>query len=193
MKLAESLSPITNKLDEVNETSQNLGEINKKSKPETLQPAIENTQQQLRRKNDQDDTQPGILYDVSLKNTLTNRKDKQKGFFKIKKDQNAQRFCNGIPVEISSDSRIATKGKDFIITPNLQNDFTDTSGKSLKKLDKTETLTNKQLLKTLNYKKYKHKSEEMNSGRYKNSKDILILINLQGRGIGKKCHSIEHN
>ena len=112
-------------------------------------------------------------------------KDKQKGFFKIIKDKNGQSFLNGIPVELSSDSRIEIKGKDFNITPNLQNVFTDTTGISLKKLDETETLTYKQLLKTLNYKNYEYKSGEMNSGRYKNTKNILIPINLQGRGIEK--------
>ena len=45
--------------------------------------------------------------------------------------------------------------------------------------------TYKQLLKTLNYKNYKPKSGEMNSGRYKNTKNFLIPIYLQGRAIEK--------
>ena len=72
IKLAETLSPITKKLDE---TSEKLGVVIKESTQNlenTPQPAIENNQ---------DDTQPGILYDVSLENTLSNMKDKQKGFF----------------------------------------------------------------------------------------------------------------
>ena len=48
-----------------------------------------------------------------------------------------------------------------------------------------ETVTYKQLLKTLNYKNYKHKSGAKNSGRYKNTNNIFIPINLQGRGIEK--------
>ena len=91
---------------------------------------------------------------MELENTLTNMKEKEKGFFKIEEDQNGQRFWNGIPVEISGDSRIEIKGKDFNITPNLQNVFTDTTGKSFKKLDKKEIDTYKRLLKTLNYKYY---------------------------------------
>ena len=190
IKLAESLSPITKKLDEttkkigdvIEESTQNLGNVIKENNtPQlaientpTIQPAIENTQ-----------TQPGVLYEVSLENTLTNMKDKEKGFFKITEDENGQRFWNGIPVVISGDSRIEIKGKDFNITPNLGNVFTDTTGKSLKKLDKTETTTYKQLLKTLNYKNYKHKSGEKNSGRYKNTNNLLVPINLQGRGIEK--------
>ena len=53
------------------------------------------------------------------------------------------------PVEILGDSRVEIKGKNFNITPNLQNVFTDTTGKSLKKLDKIENLTYKKFLKTL--------------------------------------------
>ena len=40
-------------------------------------------------------------------------------------------------------------------------------------------------MNTLNYENYKPKSEEVNSGRYKNTKNILKLNNLQGQGIEK--------
>ena len=186
-KLAESLSPITKRLDKVKESTEKLGDVIKKSQPESPQLASEHnqddTQPQLPIENDQDSTQPGILYDISLENTLTNMKDKRKGFFKITEDQNGQRFWNGIPVEISGDSRIEIKGSDFYITPNLQKVFTDTTGKSLKKLDKTENITNKKLLKTLNYNNYKPKSGEIISGIYKYTKDILKPKNLQGEGV----------
>ena len=188
IKLAESLSPITKKLDEttnklgdvIKETTQNLGNVIKENTPP---PAIENTQPQLPIENNQDDTQPGVLYNVSLENTLTNMKEKEKGFFKITEDENGQRFWNGKRVEISGDSRIEIRGKDFNITPNLENVFTYTTGRSLKKLDKTEILTYKQLLKTLNYKNYKNKSGEKNSGRYKKTNILLVHIHFQGRGI----------
>ena len=190
IKLVESLSPITKKLDEttnklgdvIKESTQNLGYVIKKNTPP---PAIENTQPQFPIENNQDDTQLGILYNVSLENTLTNMKEKEKGFFKITEDESGRRFWNGIPVEISGDSRIEIKVKDFNITPNLENFFTDTTGRSLKKLDKTEFLTYKQLLKTLNYKKYKHKSGEKKSGRYKNTNNLLVPIHFQGRGLEK--------
>ena len=42
VKLAESLSPITKKLDGVKKTTQELGDVIKESKPETPQLAIEN-------------------------------------------------------------------------------------------------------------------------------------------------------
>ena len=94
IKLAESLSPITKNLHEVKETTRNLGDVIKKTKPEKPQLAVENnkddTQPQLPIENDQDDTQPGILYDVSLEKTITNMKDKQKGFFQIKENKDGQ-------------------------------------------------------------------------------------------------------
>ena len=41
--MAESLSPFTKKLDEVKETTQKRGDVNKESQSETPQLAIENT------------------------------------------------------------------------------------------------------------------------------------------------------
>ena len=170
-----------------------MGGIVKKSKPETPQPAIENTPQlvfennqpQLPIENDQDDTQPGVLYDVSLENTLTKMTDKEKGFFQIREDKDGQRYWNGIPIQTPRDSIVEVKGKKFNITTNLQNVFTDTTGKSLKKLDKTENRTYKKLLQTLDYENYKPNFGENKSSRYRNTKNILTSINLQGREIEK--------
>ena len=183
IKLAESSSPITKKLEEVKESTQDLGDFNKKSQPETPQLAIENSQPQLPTENNQDDTQPGVLYDVLLKNTLTNMKLKQKGFFQRKEDKRGQRIWNGIPVAKSSDSRVEIKSQNFNITPNHNNVFTDTTGKPLNKLDKMENLTYEKLLKTLNYGNYKHKSGEKISVGHKITKIILKPINLPGGGV----------
>ena len=197
-KLAESLSPLTKRLDLIeNNKGEKIGDIIKKSESESETLAIENTQTQpetpaIENTQTQPETpaieniqtQPGVLYDVSLENTLINMKDKEKGFFKIT-EENGQRFWNGKPINISGDSRIEIDGINFNITPDLQNVFTDTTGKSLEKLNKKENRTNEKLLDTLNYKNYKHKPGEKNSSRYKNTKNILIPINLQGRGIEK--------
>ena len=93
-KLAESLSPRTERLDLVeNNKGEKIGELIKKSEQEipaiestqtqSETPAIENTQTQSETpaiENTQ--TQPGILYEVSLENTLTNMKEKETGFLK---------------------------------------------------------------------------------------------------------------
>ena len=184
-KLAESLSPITTRLDLVeNNKGEKIGELIKKSEQET--PAIENTQTQPETpaiENTQ--TKPGVLYEVSLENTLTNMKEKEKGFFKIREEIKGQTYWNGLPVDILGDSRMEIEGENFNITPNLQNVFTDTTGKSLKKLNKKENQTYRKLLKTLKYEDYKPKNGEFNSGRYKNTKNILKPNNLQGRGLEK--------
>ena len=43
IKLAENLSPITENLDEVKKSNQDLGDVIKESQPQTAQLAIENT------------------------------------------------------------------------------------------------------------------------------------------------------
>ena len=43
IKLAENLSPITEKLDGVKKSTQHLGDVTKESQPQTTQLAIENT------------------------------------------------------------------------------------------------------------------------------------------------------
>ena len=196
-KLAESLSPLTKRLDLIeNNKGEKIGDIIKKSESET--PAIENTQTQaetpaIENTQIQAETpaientqiQPGVLYEVSLENTLTNLKDKEKGFFKIREDKDRQRYWNGIPVNILGDSRIEIDGKNFNTTDNFQIVFTDTTGKSLKNLNKKELRTYKKLLNTLNYENYRPKYGEVNSGRYKNTSNILNPTNLKGRGIEK--------
>ena len=197
-KLAESLSPLTKRLDLIeNNKGEKIGDIIKKSESESETLAIENTQTQPEtpaiENTPQPETpaientqiQPGVIYDVSLENTLTNMKNKQKGFFKVTEDENGQRFWNGIPIDVTGNSNVEIKGINFNITPNLQNVFTDTTGKSLKKLSKKEHRTYKQLLNTLDYKNYIPKYGETNSGRFKNTKDILKPNNLQGHGIEK--------
>ena len=129
--------------------------------------------------------QPGVLYDVELENTLTNMAKNEKGFFKIKEGKDRQRYWNGIPIQTPRDSIVEVEGKKFNITPNLQNVFTDTTGKSLKNITKTENKTYKKLLQTLNYENYRPKQGEYNSGRYKKTENILKPNNLQGRGIEK--------
>ena len=62
--------------------------------------------------------------------------NEQKGFFKIREDKHGQRYWNGIPIQTPRDSIVEVKGKKFKITTNPQNVFTDTTSKSLKKVDK---------------------------------------------------------
>ena len=78
IKLAESLSPITKQLDEVKETTQNLGDIVKENN--TPQLAIEN-----------------ITWTQSLRDTLTLMK-KSKNFFKSQENPDGKLFWNKTPI-----------------------------------------------------------------------------------------------
>ena len=76
IKLAENLSPVTKKLDEVKGTTQKIGDINKESQPGTLQLAIENTPNHQPVENNE-----GVIYVLELENTLKNMRDNT-GFFR---------------------------------------------------------------------------------------------------------------
>ena len=78
IKLAESLSPITEKLDEVKKSNQGSGDVIKESQAQTPQLAIENTpttHQPI-------ENNEGPIYDVELENTLKNMKNIIRVFLK---------------------------------------------------------------------------------------------------------------
>ena len=173
VKLAQSLSPITKKLDEIKETTQNLGDVIKENNtplqamentPSTHQP-IENNE--------------GAIYDVELENTLNNMKS-DTGFFNTHYDRQRGWMLNGYPVKILSGSKVEINDKEFNITPNLQKVFTQTSNVPQKKLNDQEWEIYKDILKTFNFENYKPKSGENKSGSYKYSKSKL-----KGEGIQK--------
>ena len=64
IKLAESLSPITKKLDEVKQSTHKLGDVIKESQPETSELAKENTPTHQPIENNE-----GVVYYVELENT----------------------------------------------------------------------------------------------------------------------------
>ena len=76
IKLAESLSPITKKLDEVKETNQKISDVVKDSQQETPQLAIEITPTHQPIENNE-----AVIYDVELENILNNMENNNTGFF----------------------------------------------------------------------------------------------------------------
>ena len=83
-KLAENLSPITKKLDEINKSTKELGDVIKESQQKTPQLAIENTPQPANENTPAPqpiENNEGVLYDVELENTL-NKLKHNTGFFK---------------------------------------------------------------------------------------------------------------
>ena len=95
MKLAESLSPITKRLDEVKESTRELGEVVKETN--TPQLATESTHKAL--PIEKEKIHPGVKYDTSLGNTLNNMKDNT-GSFKTKHTSESGCMLNIHPITI---------------------------------------------------------------------------------------------
>ena len=111
VKLAEPLSPTTEKLDEVNESTKQLGEVDKKSDVQdenTQTPAMEN-----------------ITGTQSLRDTLSFMK-KCKNFFKLLEKDKGDVFWNKILIKSLGQNRINNKDNECDIYPNIQAYFTNT-------------------------------------------------------------------
>ena len=111
IKLAGSLSPITKKLDENNETNKQLGELVKKSDVEdgiTQTPALKNIggTQFLR------DTSPFIK--------------KSKNFSKLEEKDNFNVFWNKFRIKPSRDNAFSIKDEEYDINPTIQAYFANT-------------------------------------------------------------------
>ena len=175
-KLAESLSPITKKLDEVEETTHKLGDVIEENK--TLQLTIEKTHKVLPIENEK--IHPGVIYDTSLENTLKLMKINTV-FFNLEERDNGDIIWNGFRVEKMGDNKLKNIEKIYNVTPGIQKVLTNTSNIPLKKLnDKDREVFNK-ILKSLDFEKYKAIRGESKSGRYKQSKTIFKKRNLEGQ------------
>ena len=129
VKLAEFLSPITKKLDEVKETTQKLRDVFKESQPKTPQLAIENTpttHQPI-------ENNEVKIYDVKLENT-SNKMEDNTGFFKTHHDPERGWMWNGYPIEISSGTEVEINGKKFNLAPGFQKLLVQTFNIPLKKI-----------------------------------------------------------
>ena len=111
VKLAESLSPITKKLDEV-------GGIVKKSQPsQHMQTILQNSESQT-------PAIENITVSDSLRDTLSFMK-KSNNFFKLEQD-GEKVFWNKIPIIPIGGNRISINDEEYYINPNIQNYFTKT-------------------------------------------------------------------
>ena len=143
-KLAESLSPITKKLDEVKEITQELVDIIKKSKPDTPQIANANTQA------------PAIentTTSQSLLDTLSFMK-KSKNFFKLEEDGNKVVWIKN-PIKPLVDNRISIKDQEYDTKPNIQAYFTDTK-QTNKNMDNEVKTTVYDILKNTGFFSMRH-------------------------------------
>ena len=113
IKLAESLSPITKKLEEVDETTKQLGKIVKTRDVEdgnTQTPAMENI--------------TGIQ---SLLDTLPfMKKSRTSNFFKLEEKPNGRVYWIDVLIKPVRENTIDIIGKEYNITPSMQNYFINT-------------------------------------------------------------------
>jgi len=181
IKIAESLSPITKKLDEVKYSTQKLGDFVKESQPDNSpQLAIENTPAHQAIKNNE-----GVIYDVEIENTLKNMRDNT-GFFKTYEDLERGWMLNDYPNKMLVGTEVDINNKKYNITPSIQKVLTDTSNIPLKKLNYKDREIYGIILKSLSFENYKPVRGETKSGRFKYSKTIFTNdSNLEGEGIEK--------
>ena len=173
INLAESLNPITKKLDEVKKSTQKTGVVIKESQQETPQLAIEKTRKALPTGNEQ--IQPGVSYDTSLENTINNMKNNT-GFFNIKESDDGDIFRNGFPVEKIGGNKLKINEKVHNITPGIQKVLTDTSNIPLKKLNDKDREIFNNILESLYFENYRAIRGESKSSRYTQPKTILKNI-----------------
>ena len=191
IRLAESLSPITKKLDEVNESTKQLGKIVKNTDVEdgiSQTPAIKNI--------------PGTQ---SLRDTLTHMKG-SRNFFELVEKDDGQVFWNKIPVKALGENRISVKDLEYDIKPNIQTYFTNTK-LTTKNMDDEDKLTVYDILKITGFHSMKH-TKGLNSTRLRDAlynlpKEIAKIRNpplpaienesddSQGEGV-KNNHTIKH-
>ena len=188
VKLAESLSPITKKLDETNknlsdviiESTQNLGNVIKENN--TFQPAIENTPQPAIENTPQpiEDNQ-GNVYDVELENTLNKMIDNT-GFFKTHYDQQRGWMLNNHPIKMAGGTKIEIDKNEYNITPGLQKVFTDTKYETAKSMSDMEKVVFRDILQKTNYNTYKRGKGNMSGRdryiRYELDDEVRRIVNL---------------
>ena len=107
------------------------------------------------------------------------------GFFKTQYDRKLGWIWTGHPVKMLVGTEVEINNKNFNITRGIQNVFPQTSNIPLKKLNNQEREVYNNILETLDFEKYKLKSGESKSGRYKHSRSNFNKRNLEGQGIEK--------
>ena len=138
--MAESLSPIAKKVDEVKESTQELRDVIKKLQPETPQLAIENTPVRPPIENNE-----GVIYDVELENTIKNMRDNT-GFFKTHEDPQSGWMLNDQPIKMLRGTEVEINGNKYNIAPGLQKVFTDKSYDTAESMNDMEKIVFRYIL-----------------------------------------------
>ena len=134
VKLAESLSPITKKLDEVNKSTQEVGDIIKESNSEKIIKALPNSSQFS------DSMRQMIGSLMNSKNSL-----------KITQDESGKANILGVPIQISGADTIKINENIYELTPEIYNALSDTgyTGKTMK--NESDILMMNNIIRDLGY------------------------------------------
>ena len=189
IKLAESLSPITERLDKVKESTEKLGDVIKISQPDTTQLAIENypTQQPI-------ENNDGNIYDVELENTLNKMTDNS-GFFKTHYDQQRGWMLNNKPIKSPGGIKIRVDENEYGLTKGIRDVLTKKTNKSIKSLNDNEKVVLREFLsKTGYYSRKPTKGKPSGLDNYikhefddevRKILDLDIKPKLKGKGVEK--------
>ena len=155
IKLAESLSPFTKKLDEVKEYTQKLGDVIKESpqSSENIKPFLQKSQSQT----------PKLVAasDDFVKNFS---KMNDKNFFKVIRNAEGKFSWGGKKVNPLGGNRVEIDAEEYNLTPEIQRAFTDTRYNFNNiDMDDESVLTFDKILNSLNY----NPSKDSNSKRTK--------------------------
>ena len=134
VKLAESLSPITKKLDEVNKSTQEVGDIIKESNSEKIIKALPNSSKFSNAMRQM----IGSL--MSSKNSL-----------KITQDESGKANILGVPIQISEGDTIKINENIYELTPEIYNALSDTGYTGRNMRNENDILMMYNIIKDLGY------------------------------------------
>ena len=134
VKLAESLSPITKKLDKINESTQNLGDVIKESNSEKIIKALPNSSQ----------------FSDSMRQVLGSLMN-SKNSLKITQDESGRANILGVPIQISGSDTIKINENIYELTSEIYNALSDTgyTGKTMK--NESDILMMNNIIRDLGY------------------------------------------
>ena len=185
IKLAESSSPVTKRLDKLKESTEKLGDVIKESQPKTPQLAFENTPQRI-------ENNEGVIYDLELENTSNKMKDNT-GFFKTYHDPQRRWTINNHRNKMLRGTKVEINENLNNISPGIRNVLVDQSYDTAKSMtDKDKLFFRDILQKTGYYNRIPTKGRWMSRDRYIKydldnhvSRILNLDTKLKGRGIEK--------
>ena len=134
MKLAESLSPITKKLDKINNSTKEIGEVIKESNSEKIIKALPNSSQ----------------FSVSMRQMIGSLMN-SKNSLKITQDESGKANILGVPIQISGANTIKINENIYELTPEIYMALSDTgyTGKTMK--SENDILMMRNIIRDLGY------------------------------------------